>query len=111
MVSTSSNSPVVFRNPQRVTKLNRCRPAWTTGPRDRSQLTLRDHAVQLPGCGADVDVPGLHQVTPDGTPVLGASCDDNLYLNMGHGTLGLTNACGSGKPSRMPFLDGSPRFP
>jgi D-amino-acid dehydrogenase len=36
-------------------------------------------------------------MTPDGTPIVGASPYPNLYLNTGHGTLGWTMACGSGK--------------
>jgi D-amino-acid dehydrogenase len=40
---------------------------------------------------------GLRPMTPDGTPVLGATRYDNLWLNTGHGTLGWTMACGSGQ--------------
>jgi D-amino-acid dehydrogenase len=40
---------------------------------------------------------GLRPATPDGTPVLGATPLDNLFLNTGHGTLGWTMACGSGR--------------
>jgi len=40
---------------------------------------------------------GLRPMTPDGTPVIGATRYDNLYLNTGHGTLGWTMACGSGR--------------
>ena len=40
---------------------------------------------------------GLRPMTPDSTPVVGASPLRNLYLNTGHGTLGWTMACGSGK--------------
>ena len=40
---------------------------------------------------------GLRPMTPDGTPVLGATRYQNLYLNTGHGTLGWTMACGSGR--------------
>jgi len=40
---------------------------------------------------------GLRPATPDGTPVIGAAGFDNLYLNTGHGTLGWTMACGSGR--------------
>jgi D-amino-acid dehydrogenase len=40
---------------------------------------------------------GLRPATPDGTPVVGATRMDNLYLNTGHGTLGWTMACGSGR--------------
>jgi D-amino-acid dehydrogenase len=40
---------------------------------------------------------GLRPMTPDGTPVVGATPVSNLWLNTGHGTLGWTMACGSGK--------------
>ncbi len=38
---------------------------------------------------------GLRPMTPDGTPVVGATQLHNLYLNTGHGTLGWTMSCGS----------------
>lgn len=40
---------------------------------------------------------GLRPMTPDGTPVVGATHVRNLYVNTGHGTLGWTMACGSGQ--------------
>jgi D-amino-acid dehydrogenase len=40
---------------------------------------------------------GLRPVTPDSVPLLGATPVDNLYLNTGHGTLGWTMSCGSGR--------------
>ena len=40
---------------------------------------------------------GLRPMTPDGTPIVGSSPVPKLYLNTGHGTLGWTMACGSGK--------------
>ncbi|MDD9717508.1 D-amino acid dehydrogenase [Dinoroseobacter sp. PD6] len=40
---------------------------------------------------------GLRPMTPDGTPVLGPTRYENLFLNTGHGTLGWTMACGSGR--------------
>ncbi|BBB97890.1 MULTISPECIES: D-amino acid dehydrogenase [Bradyrhizobium] len=40
---------------------------------------------------------GLRPMTPDGPPVIGATRFDNLHLNTGHGTLGWTMACGSGR--------------
>ncbi|MDI3306065.1 MAG: D-amino acid dehydrogenase [Acetobacteraceae bacterium] len=40
---------------------------------------------------------GLRPMTPDGTPVIGQTRYRNLYLNTGHGTLGWTMACGSGR--------------
>lgn len=38
---------------------------------------------------------GLRPMTPDGTPLVGATPIANLSLNTGHGTLGWTMACGS----------------
>ncbi|MBB3276345.1 MULTISPECIES: D-amino acid dehydrogenase [unclassified Pseudoxanthomonas] len=55
---------------------------------------------------------GLRPATPDGTPVVGATQYSNLFLNTGHGTLGWTMACGSGRyladlmASRMPQISG-----
>ncbi len=40
---------------------------------------------------------GLRPMTPDGTPVLGATPYRNLFLNTGHGTLGWTMSCGSAR--------------
>lgn len=61
-----------------------------------------EHSVGdlFPGAG---DIPaasfwsGLRPMTPDGTPVIGRTVYDNLFLNTGHGTLGWTMACGSGR--------------
>lgn len=50
-------------------------------------------------------------MTPDGPPVIGETKYKNLFLNTGHGTLGWTMACGSGKvltdivSGRMPAID------
>ena len=40
---------------------------------------------------------GLRPMTPDGTPVVGPTPFRNLFLNTGHGTLGWTMSCGSGR--------------
>ena len=54
---------------------------------------------------------GLRPATPSNVPYIGASQIANLYLNTGHGTLGWTHACGSGKAiadivsSRIPEVD------
>ncbi len=40
---------------------------------------------------------GLRPMTPDSTPIVGATPISNLFLNTGHGTLGWTMACGSGQ--------------
>ncbi len=55
---------------------------------------------------------GLRPTTPDGTPVVGATPYRNLFLNTGHGTLGWTMACGSGRyladvmSSKLPQISG-----
>lgn len=48
-------------------------------------------------CGFDDPKPwvGLRPATPGGRPVLGATRWPGLWLNAGHGALGLTLACGS----------------
>lgn len=40
---------------------------------------------------------GLRPATPSNVPIIGKSKLANLFLNTGHGTLGWTHACGSGK--------------
>ena len=56
---------------------------------------------------------GLRPMTPDGPPVIGATRYGNLHLNTGHGTLGWTMACGSGRvladllSGRKPDIDAS----
>ncbi|HRD35253.1 MAG TPA: D-amino acid dehydrogenase [Rhodocyclaceae bacterium] len=40
---------------------------------------------------------GLRPMTPDGTPVIGATPYSNLMLSTGHGTLGWTMAAGTGR--------------
>jgi len=40
---------------------------------------------------------GLRPATPSNVPLVGATRYTNLYLDTGHGTLGWTMACGSGR--------------
>ncbi len=40
---------------------------------------------------------GLRPATPSNVPLIGRTRIDNLYLSTGHGTLGWTLACGSGR--------------
>ncbi len=49
----------------------------------------RDADVQ-PWCG-------LRPLTPDGMPIVGRTPLENLFVNTGHGPLGWSMACGSGK--------------
>lgn len=39
---------------------------------------------------------GLRPMTPDSTPIVGATPYPELYINTGHGTLGWTMSCGAG---------------
>jgi D-amino-acid dehydrogenase len=54
---------------------------------------------------------GLRPMTPDGPPYLGATTLANLFLNVGHGSNGWTQACGCGRivadivSGRRPELD------
>lgn len=68
-------------------------------PRRRETLELVVNDL-FPG-GGDVAQAefwtGLRPMTPDSTPIVGATSYPNLYLSTGHGTLGWTMACGSGK--------------
>jgi D-amino-acid dehydrogenase len=56
---------------------------------------------------------GLRPMTPDGPPIIGPTRYANLHLNTGHGTLGWTMACGSGRvladmlSGRKPDIDTS----
>ncbi len=64
------------------------------------RLTLQ-HSVTDLFPGGDVSKAsfwsGLRPMTPDGTPVIGATKVEGLYLNTGHGTLGWTMSSGSAR--------------
>ncbi|MCC5779058.1 D-amino acid dehydrogenase [Nitratireductor sp. B36] len=61
-----------------------------------------EHSVMdlFQGSGSAADASfwcGLRPMTPDGPPIVGATSVAGLYVNTGHGTLGWTMACGSGR--------------
>lgn len=66
----------------------------------RARFMLARAVELFPRCG-DVaraeEWAGLRPSTPDGVPLIGATPLANLFLNTGHGTLGWTMACGSGR--------------
>ena len=66
----------------------------------RCEAILRRTKEIFPGAG-DYDKAafwtGLRPSTPSNVPIIGRSTIRNLYLNTGHGTLGWTMACGSGR--------------
>ena len=69
--------------------------------RDARRATIAHVVSDLFPEGGDLDKAefwcGLRPMTPDGTPVIGATGRPGLFLNTGHGTLGWTMACGSAK--------------
>lgn len=58
-----------------------------------------------------VEWAGMRPATPSGVPLLGPTAYRNLWLNLGHGALGFTLACGSGRllseliGQRQPSID------
>lgn len=69
--------------------------------RPRRRATLEKVVQDLfPGAGdlgAGEFWTGLRPMTPDSTPIVGATPVGGLFLNTGHGTLGWTMAAGSGR--------------
>ena len=58
---------------------------------------LRDLFPRLAPTDPPASWAGLRPATPDNVPLIGRTRLRNLYLNTGHGTLGWTLACGSGR--------------
>ena len=68
--------------------------------RVRCEAIVRRVEELFPGAGDATQAQfwtGLRPATPSNVPIIGRSKLRNLYLNTGHGTLGWTHACGSGK--------------
>lgn len=74
---------------------------YTLQLHDARRQTLEHVVTDLFPRGGDVSRAefwcGLRPMTPDGTPVVGATRLPNLYLATGHGTLGWTMAAGTGR--------------
>jgi D-amino-acid dehydrogenase len=68
--------------------------------RVRCEAIVRRVEQLFPGAGDTTQASfwtGLRPATPSNVPLIGKTKLPNLYLNTGHGTLGWTHACGSGK--------------
>jgi D-amino-acid dehydrogenase len=88
---------------------------WNTEiNRVRCQSIVRRAAELFPGGAHWAQArfwAGLRPATPGNVPLIGRSRLANLFLDTGHGTLGWTHACGSGKAladlvsGRMPEVD------
>ncbi|HWT68366.1 MAG TPA: D-amino acid dehydrogenase [Pseudomonas sp.] len=81
---------------------------------ERLSLIKRQARDTFPDAGdynAAVEWAGMRPATPSGVPLLGATAYRNLWLNLGHGALGFTLACGSGRllseliGQRQPSID------
>ncbi|GBQ35089.1 D-amino acid dehydrogenase [Gluconacetobacter azotocaptans] len=74
---------------------------FSTSLRAPRRATLEHSLTDLFAGAGDVPAAtfwtGLRPMTPDGTPIVGRTDIGNLFLNTGHGTLGWTMACGSGR--------------
>ena len=68
--------------------------------RVRCEAIVRRVEQLFPGAGDASQASywtGLRPATPSNVPIIGKSKIPNLFMNTGHGTLGWTHACGSGK--------------
>ena len=68
--------------------------------RVRCEAIVRRTEELFPGAGDASQAQfwtGLRPATPSNVPIIGRSKISNLFLNTGHGTLGWTHSCGSGK--------------
>ena len=66
----------------------------------RCEAIVRRVEQLFPGAGDTTQAQfwtGLRPATPSNVPLIGKTRYGNLFLNTGHGTLGWTHACGSGK--------------
>jgi D-amino-acid dehydrogenase len=66
----------------------------------RCEAIVKRTQELFPGAGEPTKAQfwtGLRPATPSNLPCIGRTKYPNLYLNTGHGTLGWTHACGSGR--------------
>lgn len=92
------------------TSLNRARL-------DALRVRTKEVFPALKAAGEIEEWAGLRPATPGNVPLIGACRYPNLFLNVGHGTLGWTLACGSGQllsdlvSGRAPAIDSAPYQP
>ena len=74
---------------------------YDTSINEKRCRAILDRTLELfPGAGDPSQVQywaGLRPATPSNIPYIGHTRYRNLFLNTGHGTLGWTHACGSGR--------------
>ena len=75
----------------------------TTPSMARAEAIIANASYTFPELPRHLDInkaivwAGLRPVTPAGTPIIGATAIRGLWVNAGHGHLGWTLACGSGR--------------
>src|SRR5262245_58810158 len=75
----------------------------TTPAPDRAEAIISNASFTFPEMKQHLDRSkariwaGLRPVSPAGTPIIGRTRIDGLWINAGHGHLGWTLACGSGR--------------
>jgi len=75
----------------------------TIPARSRAQAIVDNASYTFPDIKQHLDLAtariwaGLRPVTPAGTPIIGRTAVQGLWVNAGHGHLGWTLACGSGR--------------
>ncbi len=74
---------------------------YDTSPDQARYALMLELARRLFPTGIDYDNPspwaGLRPMTPQGTPIFGRGPHRNLWYNTGHGSMGWSMACGSGR--------------
>jgi D-amino-acid dehydrogenase len=69
----------------------------------RAQAIVANASFTFPGMARNFDISqskvwaGLRPVSPSGTPIIGETRIRGLWINAGHGHLGWTLSCGSGR--------------
>jgi D-amino-acid dehydrogenase len=69
----------------------------------RAEAIIANASFTFPEMKRHLDIPnarvwaGLRPVSPAGTPIMGPTAMKGLFINAGHGHLGWTLACGSGR--------------
>ncbi len=75
----------------------------TTPAMSRAEAIIANAGFTFPEMKRHLDLPkarvwaGLRPVSPAGTPIMGPAALKGLFVNAGHGHLGWTLACGSGR--------------
>jgi D-amino-acid dehydrogenase len=65
--------------------------------RETLRSTAKEHGLSASQVDEGMFWVGVASTTPDGLPYIGSTYQPNVYVNIGHGALGASLACGSGQ--------------